>query len=375
MERNRGRISGFIFSSTICAELQARKINALVSNALDNNTVFLYGCRTIFGNLINGAPKRMEVLKKIYGIIELPDTIVCSSSVLGSSISICIGGVSGRLMFPSLPPLPSLPPSPDTYDDGKLIAPGDAIQWSETKWGKIAMYPQGVSYVYKMLLCFEVVAAELHSEGKKIHSNFEEWYGLWLNYVRLQTKQEKLPPVYTKTREEDLYLFFIDDELKSSKLYSDKLNTLNINLPSESSALTLNQIVRLSSLASANTPIEIELDFQLSAYRALGHGDYRKAIIESAVAAEIYITKEIAKVLETENCIDVPAVLKKHRMLGNLYAFAVLKEVEMPKIDWDFKMDLIDPRNEVIHDAKYANRKIAEKAISVVDKLLKFPEL
>jgi len=317
----------------------------------------------------------MEVLKKIYGIIKLPDEIVCSPSILGSSISICIGGVSGRLMFPSLPPLPSLPALPNTYDDGKLIAPGDAIQWSETKWGNIAMPPQGVSYVYKILLCFEVVATELHSEGKKINSNFEEWYRLWLDYVRLLTKQEKLLPVYTKTREEDLYLFFIDDELKSSKLYSDKLNTLNINLPSESSALTLNQIVRISSLASANTPIEIELDFQLSAYRALGHGDYRKAIIESAVAAEIYITKEIPKVLDAESCIDIPAILKQHRMLGNLYAFAVLKEVEMPKTDWNFKLDLIDPRNEVIHDATYANRKIAAKAISVVDKLLKFPEL
>lgn len=311
----------------------------------------------------------MEGLKKIYGIIELPDTIVCSPDVLGSSINICIGDVSGSLMFPSLPPLPNID------DRGELIAPGDAVQWRATEWGKIAISPLGVSYVNKILLCFEVAASSLHSEGEKIYSNFGTWHGLWFNYLCLQTKQGKKRPFYTKTKEEDLNLFYIDKNFKSARPYHHRPGTLYLDLPSESSALTLDQMVRISSLASANTPLEIELEFQLTAYKALGNEDYRKAIIETAVAAEIYLTKEVSKVLATEGCTDIPAVLKKHRMLGNIYTFAILKGVEMPDKEWDFRAELIDPRNEVIHDAHYANRKTAEKAVSAVDKLLKFPKL
>lgn len=311
----------------------------------------------------------MESLKKIYGIVELPDTIICSPDVLGSSISIRIGDVPGSLMLPSLPPLPSID------DRGKLIAPGDAVQWSETEWGKIAISPRGISYVCKILLCFEVAASALHSEGEKINSHFGAWYGLWFDYLRLHTKQEKKLPFYIKTKEEDLYLFYIDENFKSAKPYRNTPKRLTIDLPSESSALTLDQMIRISSLASANTPLEIELEFQLSAYKALGNEDYRKAIIETAVAAEIYLTKEVSKLLSTEGCINIPAELKKHRMLGRIYAFAVLKGLEMPDKDWDFRAELIDPRNEVIHDAHYAKRETAEKAVSAVDKLLKFPNL
>ncbi|MGE8482792.1 MAG: hypothetical protein ACN6Q5_09375 [Pseudomonas sp.] len=314
----------------------------------------------------------MENTKTIYGIVELPDPVVCSADVLGCSIKIYIGGVSGSLMFPSLPVLPNI------EDSKYLVAPGDAVRWyqeHDQTWGKIAMQPQGVSYVYKLLLCFDVVPSELYSIGSKIYSGFGSWYGYWFDHLYLQTKQLKHQEVYTKTKEDHLDLFYFGEKSENLRPYAAPPRQLYFNLPRESSALTLSDLTRISNLASEGAPPDAEFEFQLAAYRALGQGDYRKAIVESAVAAELYLAKKIIEKLKGENCLDIPRELKKNRMLGNLFKLAIIKNVDIPTEDWDFKADVIDPRNEVIHDADYANRDTAKKAVYAVDKLLKLPNL
>jgi hypothetical protein len=235
-------------------------------------------------------------------------------------------------------------------------------------WGQPVSYPAGVSRVECLLLFFDVSTSQVSNAGPRIFRSFNRWRSLFVDYLELLTKQRRVPRVQVHYQSSDLQLFCWSEEGKAEHFHDADPIKISAMLSSGDDALTTNQLDRICKLSSSSKDLEIEYRIQLEAYRALGVGDFRKAIIEAAVAAEIALTKAIQIRLAEDKVSYADKLLSKFRMLGARIELAKIIGIHLPE---DLFNKLVEPRNQVIHLAEFADFKTAIQAVNATDEILR----
>jgi hypothetical protein len=315
-------------------------------------------------------PSATSQLRRLYGLVSFEEPIICSREVLGAIAAVSIGGVAGHLAFPSLPDWTTPPADPLHMP---LVPPIDALTWKQGDellvWGRPAIYPTGISWVEKVLLHFDVTESELPSAATTVHRAFDRWRSLFVDYLELLTKQRKVQHLRITNRTGDLSLFCWNAEHKAERPYEKQpIRLVTISIAPDS-ALTVAQLEQVCGLASADTDLALEYRIQLEAYRALRAGDFRKAIIETAVAAEVVLTSAIRAKLRGDGITYAEKLLSKFRMLGGRLELAQTIQIPLPCIN--LSADLVEPRNNVIHRAEFADEQVAHRAISATDEIIR----
>lgn len=308
-------------------------------------------------------------MQQLYGIIELEQSIVCSKEVLGTSEPVVVGGVGGRLELPQSPDWSV--PSKDPIRD-PLRPPEAARTWKQGDspmiWGSLASYPDCISRVDRMLLLFELSEHEMSASATLIHRGYGKWWSLFNDYLELITRQRRSQNLRIDGAINNFDLFRWGLDGKADRPYGKDPISIKIRMSSDDVSLNSSQLTRITSLASTATELAVELKVQLEAYRALGAGDHRKAIIETAVAAELALTNAIRSIFLSDKIAYGDKLLEKFRMLGGRLELSRIVGVPLPNLD--FTAQLIEPRNQVIHRADFANEERATQAVKATDELL-----
>lgn len=307
--------------------------------------------------------------KTLYGVVELKESIECKSSVLGCKEPISLGGIGGHLLFPRLP---------DRVTDAltllwqPLRPPVPAQTWKQAEqllyWGRPYSYPTAESEVKRMLLEFSVLEIEAKTTANAINFAFPAWYAMFVDYFELVTKQRLYSNGEIKLSVANLNLFTWNEEGSAVRCHDPIDNTVEITVSDRVSHLNPLQLSEICKYCSSAQQPALAYRIILEAYRAFSAGDYRKAVIEAATAAEIVLGQEIKSTLVKTKVSYADQLLKKYRMLSGRFELAKMVGLGLPELD--YKTLLIEPRNEIVHKADFANAKIALSAIGAVDELL-----
>lgn len=275
----------------------------------------------------------------------------------------------GTLEMPKLPDWGVTDPDP-------LRMPLSPPQYAETwkqgdelmQWGFPSHYPIGDARVSRVLLHFEVTAEGLSEAATAIYRDTTRWCSHFVDYFELVTKQRRNQSLKVQDQRTNADLFCWGPDGKPQRPYEKSPSHIELRLTDRNSLLTRKKLEEICALASANRPIALEYRIQLEAYRALHQGDYRKAIVETAVAAEIAITNGLRHRFAIDRVMYGDKLLKKFRMLGGRLELARVVGLELP--ERDLEGDLIEPRNSVIHKASFVDEGTAICAVEAADELL-----
>ncbi len=309
-----------------------------------------------------------QEVRRLYALVEVDGPIICAPDALGHSIPVSLGGVQGRLELPALPDWSTNNSDPL---NSPLLGPGDAKLWRQgdrlIDWGRPRSFPSGVSEAKKLLLYFDVAESAVDAEADKIHRAYDNWRALLISYLELVTKQRRRPELRV-VGPESLDLFFWSAKAKKGVPANAVHVSLEINALDENAALTRTQLLQICDLASRSIEVKLEHRLQLAAYRAYSSGDYRKAVIETAAAAEMSLTSAILRNFEAAGINYGNGLLKKFRTLGGRLELARL--VQLPIPDLNLKSLLVEPRNQVVHQAHFVDERQSLKAVVATDEIL-----
>jgi hypothetical protein len=308
----------------------------------------------------------MSILQ-IKGIVEFEVNLICSKDALGQTIQISINDVPGTLTLPSVPlfseketdylsvPLTS-PPVVGTWKEGeKLIS-----------WGRLISYPDCTSEVKKALFEFNVLSSKTEEICNNIYEGFDNWIQLFYQYLRLITKQNTMITINVKNAHNpNLRLYDVN-----ANLYKLQNNIyISVIMPDDKYNLNLTKLIEVCNLASSGKIPKLEYKLLLEAYNARLNNDPRKAIIEAANALEVCLTNRIMIEFDNLNIAFGEQLLDKFRMLGGRFNLMKILGINLPTLD--YKTKILDPRNDVVHKAKFYDMATANVVILEVEKYLK----
>ncbi|MDO5653073.1 MAG: hypothetical protein Q4G39_03110 [Brachymonas sp.] len=307
--------------------------------------------------------------RTLFGLLTFDEPLLCARETLGATAPILIGGVGGICSLPRLPDWSELPDDPL---HAPLVPPEEARTWRQGSepfaWGFPTSYPTGTGQVEMALLRFDVAGDSVSEEGARVIRGFDSWRTLFLCHLELLTKQRRIQQIRVQNKIDDLDLFCWSAENKPERPWDKEPTEVQIVFPSEDTFLKVSQFNRLCELASAGIELPLEYRIQLEAYRALAVGDFRKAIIEAGAAAEVALTSAICAKLSTDGITHGDELLGKFRTLGGRLNLAKKIGLQLPKLG--ISKNLVQPRNEVVHKADFADHRTAYLAIEVTDELI-----
>jgi hypothetical protein len=312
----------------------------------------------------------MDNTSHFYGLVTFDRPIMCAHETLGGIGEVVLGGINGYLKIPN--------PAEWTAETKEplrqpLLPPDDASTWKlgdePFEWGTPFEYPEGTASVKMALLVFNLKESEIPDSGTQIYRNFDNWIELFVGYVELITKHYLFHRVKMSGNQPSGFdLFCWDSDNKPCRPYKRESLHVSLTLPSKNSYLKLHQFNKICELSSSQQQMPLEYTLQLEAYKAIEKKDYRKAIFESSASAEIVITKAIISKLESDGISYKEKLLSKFRMLGGRFELAEMIKVPLPPLN--FKNDLIEPRNNVVHRADPGTYENAKRVVCCTDQLL-----
>jgi hypothetical protein len=313
-----------------------------------------------------------RVMHNLYSIFEFKFPIGVSKSALGKIYPIKIAGVSGFIHTPHSPlwtenesePLRRL-----------LTAPEVAIRWKQgcepIFWGKPNSYPEGDSCLHKVI--FEFNVDDFEFKGKLIYESFISWLNLLLDYIEIMTNQNVRIEQTLNVYGDQFSLFHLSKEGKRKRI-SENIEII-INL--EGWQRNISDVVLSKSCNLASSCLQPKLPYRLylEANRAFLQKDYRKTLIECGTAIENALTEsiiaELIRIGKTEDEIGILLNRKCNKTLGGRFNLADSQlKLDLLQQQYDYRKLLIEPRNEVVHEAKFITRSVARLAIEYTNKLL-----
>lgn len=292
-------------------------------------------------------------------ILDLLGGIEFANDALGHRENVTIGGISGVLETPSLP---------NTLSGGRrrLVPPKAAATWKCNNdplcWGYEISYPDGIVRLTELLIEFQVPASRIHDHSKLVKKSLGNWCSTFFDFHDLLTKA----PVKRVSRSSDSVqheLFILDANNYKSVPYQQIIR-LSSPITMGQYAVSKANFINICRLCSDDCQPSLPYRFQLLAYRALMEKDYRKAVIESAVATEIVLTEAITK-SSHQSCLGK----RKYQMLGGRFNLA--KEAGLALPNFNFRESIINPRNQAVHEAKLFESCEAYGVVRAVDQVLK----
>ncbi|WP_139019230.1 MULTISPECIES: hypothetical protein [Acidovorax] len=310
---------------------------------------------------------------RIYGIVKFEQPLLCLKEVLGTSFPICIGGVQGHFEFPSEPIESGRPADPLREP---LVPPKDAKTWRQGDppilWGlrHAYQYPDGHPEVLRALLWFDTIPDKTAELSTAVYQNFDRWRTrLFDGFDLFSTRWFANSTTVVSPSPGDLNLFVFDQSGKQERPYKKKGTQVAVyeDPAAPDPALTQTQIEKACMLASSDTELSLPYRFQLAAYRAIKEKDFRKAIVETAVASEIALTQAIENRLRLDQLPYTDKILEKFRMLSGRVELARAMGFAVPE---NIKSALVEPRNMVAHRGESPTQRQAFAAVSATAKIL-----
>jgi hypothetical protein len=305
----------------------------------------------------------------LFAIVDLGEEMVFARDALGHREHVTIGGIGGALETPSLPDWAH---APDDPLHEPLIAPMAARTWKRGDvpiyWGRPCAYPAGLARPQAALIEFIVPASKLRDHSASVSRTFSTWHSSFVDFYELLTKQPLHASQIVSSHSEALDLFVWGDGKHQVRPYEQEPIVLQSSMPSEREVLNRANLSEICKLCSIGSRPSLHYRVQLQAYRAVRERDYRKAVIESAVAAEIVLTEAIGKHFQSTGLTYGEKIMEKFRMLGGRLKLAEIVGLSLPDID--FQKAVVDPRNQAIHRGKFFERIDAFNVVVAVDQLL-----
>ena len=313
---------------------------------------------TLDGNLVS-----ITEFLSFFVILDLLSGIEFANDALGHRENVTIGGINGVLETPSLP---------NSLSDGRrrLVPPKAATTWKCNNdplfWGYEIVYPDGIVRLTELLIEFQVPASKIHDHSKLVKESLRSWCSTFFDFHDLLTKD----PIARVSRDTDSVqheLFILDASNRKTVPYQQ---TLRFSSPVTSGRYALDRanLSEICKLCSIGSQPSLPYRVQLQAYRALMEKDYRKAVIESAVAAEIVLTQALEKYFKSAGLSYGDKIMQKFRTLGPSFELAEIVGVTLPNLK--FQEKVVKPRNLAIHQAKSFERSEASSVVRAVDQLL-----
>jgi HEPN domain-containing protein len=306
-----------------------------------------------------------------YGLLELDPPLECVKEVLGQKYQVSIGSVSGYLEVPSQ----ALWGADSRSDPLRvpLEPPASAATWKcgdqPLMWGFPMQYPDGWSRVSKALLVFEVEPNQRSHQAAKVHAGFFDWYVLLRQYLELIKKQCWEPSIQVHEHQGNLDLFWWASDGRPNRSYKRDSPSITVSMHTTAEhLLTPDQLTKICAFASSYKKPALCYRVQLEAYRALRGQDYRKAVIDTVLAAELVLTMAVKRALSDVKTVDVDGLLKKFQGCARRLELARIVGISLP--ERDYKKGLLTPRNEVSHGPRSITREVAQGAIQLTDELL-----
>jgi len=225
-----------------------------------------------------------------------------------------------------------------------------------------------MSQVDRFLLYFDLPLVEFSERATAVHEGFAPWRNRFLDAFELLTKQRRSPRFRVIRKIDDLDLFCWGEDKKQQRPYKPSISHIELTGITDDVTIHCSQFRRACEIASEGKPLSLAYRTQLEAYRALGADDFRKAIIETAVSAEIALTEAIRGAFKASGVDYGDKLMGRFRMLGGRLDLARILQLPMPPID--LQKVLVDPRNDVIHRAEFVDAQKARGAVNATDKLL-----
>jgi len=303
---------------------------------------------------------------QLNGIVNFEVPLICSKDALGQTIQISINGVPGTLTLPLAPLF-----SENEKDHLRVpLAPPPAVEtWKEgeklVSWGYLISYPKCTSEVKKALFEFNVLSSKTEEICNIIYEGFDNWIQSFYQYLRLTTKQNTMKTINMKNEHNpNIRLYNVN-----TNLYEFQNNLcISVIKRDDEHNLNLTKLKEVCELASTGKFPKLEYKLLLEAYDARLNNDYRKAIIESATALEICLTNRIMIEFDNLNITFGEQLLKKFSMLGGRFNLTKILGINLPTSD--FQNKILNPRNDVVHKAKFCDMATANLVILEVEKYL-----
>lgn len=309
---------------------------------------------------------------EIFAIVDFPVPLTAAKEALGASYKVVLGGRAGTFQLP-YPAKIDRSRKLESILHVPLLPPTKAKKWKRGEelifWGRPISYPDEVSHVHRALMMFPLDRKEPTTIGDDVYRSFETWITLFGDYVEIFTGQNLTVEGGTGRASHRLELLQWVGGGKSDRAHSDEvMEPHRINVSTGDVSLKRKQFHRICKLCSDLRKPRLEYRIMLEAYRAKRRGDNRKAIIESATAAEICLTRKIDGELKRKKIGFGNKLLDKFRMLGGRIELAHILDIGLP--NRDYKTRLLEPRNAVSHKAHFPDELAASEVLSLVEEIL-----
>lgn len=304
----------------------------------------------------------------IYGLLSFPAPLHCAKETLGARTEISIGGVKGSFQLP-------LPPEWKPLEDdplGKfLVPPKRAKTWKRGDkplfWGRPRNYPKGDAEVHQALMVFLVGDDKRPEARRSIFAAFGHWIELFDIYVALLTRRDMSRSSVSSMYNSRLELPSFNKNRGPDRAH-DLRNPVLIQVSLDDPVLNRDQFRRICRWCSSGKRPSLEYRLMFEAYQAWNKQDYRKAVIESATAAEVALTKRLTTEFKKRDIDFGEGLLDRFRTLGGIFELVRLLGITLPTKD--YKQLLIEPRNKVAHKANFPTSDIAKTVITTTEELL-----
>lgn len=311
--------------------------------------------------------------RALYALIEPSPSIYCAPDALGSSIPIAIGGYSGTLHLPLLPawtegeadPLhTNLRPPPC----GLGLRRGRGADARELLWGRPVSYPDGRSEVGMMIAEFPVSPENAARAADSIYRGFGDWHALFLDYVRLISRQGSR--LGARGGDGPGRLAIVSHEGGAlSRVPDRRPHAIEVFVPCGDNSVCLSDLRVAARLGSVGAPPRLEYRLLLGAYEAHVREDFRIVIVEAASAVEVCLERRIRDVCGERSIAFVESLLRKYKTLGGKCELARLLDISFGDID--YWKHIVEPRNRVVHEARYPDLVQANQTLSATEALLR----
>jgi hypothetical protein len=305
------------------------------------------------------------------GILSFAKPIYCAREVLGSRTPVTIGDVPAILAIPSLPEW-----AEDEKDPlgNALIAPQSAQGLKrgsvELHWGMPQAFPSGLSLVEKAVVEFPLPPELNDDSSEKLHRSCTRWTQTFESYVALLTKNYASGLEVENIEESRLELLELCQG-EVTHIPDPKNISLLVHVDQNHEGLLFEQLLEAAELASKQLLPRLQYRMLLESYRAMKEGDWRKTVIEAACAIEVSMTDRLEVELVKSGFDNGPWLMDHFRTLGRLYDLSEIVGIYFPSID--FKKEIVEVRNRMVHTACFPERKDAyqflKKAEMIIEKL------
>ena len=313
--------------------------------------------------------------EQLFGILKFDPPLNCKPDLLGQEFPVSVGDSVGVLKLPASPE--KLEGLNDPLRE-PLVPPIEATTWKHGDhpmfWGlRFAnKYPSGDPNIHRALFIFEIRKEDRYQTCSRIHDALTDWQRKFYDLLDLLSRRCLEGPAG----------LVIPHDLKNINLFTlpPNQNSFERFVPQSSGTVidfsnwkpitpNVKHFRDACSLASSDGfVIPIAHQFQLSAHRAFQNEDYRKSIIETAVATEIAPTELTEQRLAEDGISYSKAILGKFKMLSGRMSLAHAMGIALPQA---LKDHLVNPRNLVAHQGHKPYPDEALRAIDVTDELLR----